>query len=133
MKLKPLRCRFPPRKKRKNRRSILRWAKRSRSTTDRSLISAASLKKLIPNAVSSRLRSIFSDGIRRWNSNTGRLKKHNNLYGEENYRTDQVADSGRTGQPRATHRPRARSARRQHHGVLQGIQRGDQKRCRPGD
>ena len=45
---------------------------------------------------------------------------------KKDYRTDQVADSGRTGQSGAAGRPRARPARREHHGVLQGIQRRDQ-------
>ncbi len=45
--------------------------------------------------------------------------------GQEGPDTDQAADPGRRGQPGAAGRPRAGPARRQHHGVLQGVQRAD--------
>src|ERR1035437_2516493 len=48
MKWKPSRCRFPPRKRRKNRRSILRWAKRLRSTTDRFISEICTLMASTP-------------------------------------------------------------------------------------
>ena len=44
---------------------------------------------------------------------------------EEGHRTGQAADSRREGEPRSADRSRARSAGRQHHGVLQAVQRGD--------
>ena len=40
---------------------------------------------------------------------------------------DQAAAPGRQGQPGAARRPGARPARRQHHGVLQGVQRQDRR------
>jgi ribosomal protein L11 len=46
-------------------------------------------------------------------------------YGKENYRFSKVADSGRQGHAGAAGGHRARSAGRQHHGVLQGVQRQD--------
>ena len=50
------------------------------------------------------------------------------IYGKENHRHHQAADPGGSGESRAAGRPGARPARRQHHGFLQGIQRGDQGR-----
>ena len=49
---------------------------------------------------------------------------------EEGRRPDQAADQGRCRDPRAADRPRAGSARRQHHGVLQGVQRRDRVAAR---
>ena len=57
------------------------------------------------------------------------VEKGLKFYGKENYRTDQIADSGRAGESRPARWPGAGSARRQHHGLLQGIQCRDQ---RPG-
>ena len=54
---------------------------------------------------------------------------------EEGLRPDQAPDQGRRRHPGAADRPRAGSARRQHHGVLQGVQRGDRvaaRQRRPG-
>ncbi len=45
--------------------------------------------------------------------------------GEENCRLHKAAGAGRRGESVAAHRSRARSARPQHHGVLQGVQRQD--------
>ena len=42
-------------------------------------------------------------------------------------------DPGRAGNARAAGRHRARPARDQHHGLLQGVQRGDREPARPGD
>src|SRR4051812_39516918 len=42
-------------------------------------------------------------------------------HGKEDYRTDQIADCRRAGEPRPAGWPRARSARRQHHGLLQRV------------
>ena len=45
--------------------------------------------------------------------------------GPQGPHNDQAPDPGRGGQPGAAGRSRARPARRQHHGVLQGLQRAD--------
>src|SRR5699024_4985197 len=42
---------------------------------------------------------------------------------EEGHRPDQAPDPGRRREPRPADRPRTGSARREHHGVLQGLQR----------
>ena len=52
-----------------------------------------------------------------------RTRKREN--GKEGSYTNQVAGGWRSGQPGASGRPRARPARRQHHGVRQGVQRPD--------
>ena len=44
---------------------------------------------------------------------------------EEGLRLHQAADPGRSGHARPARRPGPRSARRQHHGVRQGVQRRD--------
>lgn len=49
---------------------------------------------------------------------------------EEGRRADQAADPGWTGKPRPAGRSCARPARRQHHGVLQGVQRRDRVAAR---
>ena len=46
-------------------------------------------------------------------------------YGKESYRAGEAADSGRQGHAGAPGRHGARSAGRQHHGLLQGVQRED--------
>ena len=46
-------------------------------------------------------------------------------HGKKSYWTGEVADSGRQGHAGAAGGHRARSAGRQHHGVLQGVQRQD--------
>ena len=51
-------------------------------------------------------------------------KKRSHASEEEARRDHQAADQGGRGHPGAAGRPGARSARRQHHGVLQGVQRG---------
>ena len=43
-------------------------------------------------------------------------------HGEENYWLHQTASAGRRGQSVAADRPRARPARPEHHGILQGLQ-----------
>src|SRR5579884_2063912 len=52
-------------------------------------------------------------------------------HGEEGPHRHQAADPGRAGEPGAAGRPCARPARRQHHGVLQGVQRADGAGERP--
>ena len=47
--------------------------------------------------------------------------------GQEGHEAHQAPDPRRAGQPGAAGRPRARPARRQHHGVLQGVQRRDRR------
>jgi transcriptional antiterminator NusG len=47
--------------------------------------------------------------------------------GKESYRLAQASGSGRIGEPVAPDRPGARSARHQHHGILQGVQRPTQE------
>src|ERR1700704_4760624 len=62
--------------------------------------------------------------IGRWNEaksevrRTFRLTKYN---GKGSNRSYQTTNSCRSGEPRATRRDRARTARRQHHGLLQGV------------
>ncbi|KAF1857716.1 hypothetical protein Lal_00014235 [Lupinus albus] len=46
-------------------------------------------------------------------------------YGEEDHGLREASGPGRRRQPVAADRPRARSARPQHHGILQGLQRED--------
>ena len=50
-------------------------------------------------------------------------------YGKEDYRLHQASGAGRQGQPVAPDRSCAGSARRQHHGILQGVNAstGDQE------
>jgi transcription termination/antitermination protein NusG len=50
--------------------------------------------------------------------------------GKEDRRLPEAAGAGRRGEPVAADRSRARSARPQHHGVLQGVQRADRRRWR---
>jgi transcriptional antiterminator NusG len=76
----------------------------------------------------------FSGVIEEIDPDKGKLKVTVNVfgrkyYGEESCRANQVADSGGTGKSRAAGRTCAGPAGRQHHGVLQGIQRRNQ---RPG-
>ncbi|CAA9367571.1 MAG: LSU ribosomal protein L11p (L12e), partial [uncultured Nocardioidaceae bacterium] len=52
---------------------------------------------------------------------------------EEDRRQRQSAASGRRSNPCSARRYRPRSARRQHHGVLQGLQRGDRADARQRD
>ena len=49
---------------------------------------------------------------------------------EEGLWAHQAPDPGRPGQPRSADRPRPGCSRRQHHGVLQGVQRGDRVAAR---
>jgi transcriptional antiterminator NusG len=49
------------------------------------------------------------------------VERGSKFYGKGNHRSHQIADPGRPGQSRAARRHRARTARRQHHGVLQRI------------
>src|SRR5208282_2030637 len=51
--------------------------------------------------------------------------------GQESSRIDQAADSGRRGESVAAGGAGARPARRQHHGVLQGLQRPDPEHAGP--
>ena len=53
------------------------------------------------------------------------------IHGEESSHADQAPDPRRPGQPGAAGRPRARPARGEHHGVLQGVQRADRAGERP--
>src|SRR4051812_21191173 len=46
-------------------------------------------------------------------------------YGKESDRIPEIAGAGRCGEPFAPDRTRAWSARPQHHGILQGVQRPD--------
>ena len=56
---------------------------------------------------------------------------HHPLMAKEGSDTHQAADPGRAGEPCAAGRPCARPARREHHGVLQGVQRPDAAGERP--
>src|SRR6185369_8335804 len=51
--------------------------------------------------------------------------KEGNSHGKESRRPHQAASAGRQGESVAADRSRARPARPQHHGVLQGVQRAD--------
>jgi ribosomal protein L11 len=48
-------------------------------------------------------------------------------HGKENYRLPEASGCRPVGDPVAPDRPRARSARPQHHGILQGVQRATQE------
>src|SRR4026207_272828 len=81
--------------------------------------------------------SFHSRGVGVWPSREGvvnrgghrksgaRLNPQGEKHGEEDCRFDQAAGARGQGEPLATDRPGARSARPQHHGVLQGVQRAD--------
>ena len=69
-----------------------------------------------------------SAGERPDTGRTNRKKKHGTE--EEGDRPDQAPDQRRRREPRAAHRAGAGSARREHHGVLQGVQRGDRVAAR---
>src|SRR5271167_124711 len=65
------------------------------------------------------------------------MERNTNTHGpeKEGRRADQAADQGRRSQPRPAGRSGTRAARRQHHGVLQGVQRRDglpARQRRPG-
>ena len=61
----------------------------------------------------------------RFPSMAGRRVLLEQWHGEENRRLHQAASAGGRGQSVAAHRPRARPARTEHHGILQGFQRQD--------
>ena len=71
--------------------------------------------------VNLRSRDARRGGLRPGQEDLGSRKNH----GQEGPHTDQAAGRRRAGLAGAAGRPRAGSARHQHHGVLQGVQRPD--------
>jgi transcriptional antiterminator NusG len=100
-----------------------RWATRSRSPTARSPRCRPRSTRSTPTRRRSRAWSRSSAG-----------RPHASQE-EEGHGADQAPDPGRRREPGPAGRPRAGSARRQHHGVLQGLQRRDRvaaRQRRPG-
>ena len=124
-------------------------ASRFASPMDRLLPSTVWLRKWTNSGRGSKWRFPFSAGQRRSNSNMGRSKRSadrslnhggrpleagpltstarktaRERNGQESRRLHQIASAGGTGKSVSADRSSARSARPQHHGILQGLQCG---------
>ena len=113
-------------------RSRTSTARSSRSTRTRSASrcpSRSSSGRCPSTSSSTRSRSSTdfqsADGREPVGARVGRLHHQEVAHGQEGHEDREAADPGRAGQSRPAGRSRARPARRQHHGVLQGVQRPD--------
>ena len=113
-----------------------RSARPSRSSPGRSPTSPARSPRSTTTPPSSRSWYQSSVARRRSRSTSTRSRSSRpparklNRHGKEGPHHDQAAGQRRAGEPRPAGRSRAGSARHQHHGVLQGLQRPDLQRNR---